>query len=235
MKRKNWIPAFAGVTSIIFVAFCALLASSAAMAQLQTGSEYWEKDIRKFEAADKANPPKPGAILFIGSSSIEHWKDVASDFPDKRVLNRGFGGSRIADSTYFAGRIVVPYKPGMIVLYAGDNDVNDGHTAQQVFDAYVAFVTRVRRDLPATPIAFISIKPSPSRAKLLPVMVDANAKIRAYDAAHPHLVYIDVASKMLDASGQPRAELFGPDMLHMNRAGYDLWREIIAPYLPKTP
>lgn len=209
-----------------------LAASPFAAAQLQTGSAIWEKDIQKFEAADKANPPKPGAILFIGSSSIEHWKDVAADFPDKRVLNRGFGGSRIADSTYYAGRIVVPYKPSMVVFYAGDNDINDGHTALQVVDDYVAFVSRVRKDLPTTPIAFISIKPSPSRAKLLPVMTEANAKIRAYDAAHPHLVYIDVASKMLDASGQPRAELFIEDRLHMNRAGYDLWRGIIAPFLP---
>ncbi|MBS0584306.1 MAG: hypothetical protein JSS42_14515 [Proteobacteria bacterium] len=216
----------------ILVVLCLALASPFAAAQLQTGSAIWEQDIRKFEAADKANPPQPGAILFIGSSSIEHWKDVASDFPDKRVLNRGFGGSRIADSTYYAGRIVVPYKPRMIVFYAGDNDVNDGHTARQVFDDYVAFVARVRKDLPKTPVAFISIKPSPSRAALWPVMREANAKIRAFAAAHPHLVYIDVASRMLDASGQPREELFVADRLHMNRAGYDLWRGIIAPFLP---
>lgn len=216
----------------ILAGFCLVLASPFAAAQLQTGSAIWEQDIQKFEAADKANPPKPGAIVFIGSSSIEHWKDVASDFPDKRVLNRGFGGSRIADSTYYAGRIIVPYKPSMVVFYAGDNDINDGHSAQQVFDDYVAFVARVRKDLPARPIAYISIKPSPSRAKLLPVMREANAKVRAYAATHPDLIYIDVASKMLDAGGQPRAELFVEDRLHMNRAGYDLWRGIIAPFLP---
>jgi lysophospholipase L1-like esterase len=90
----------------------------------------------------------------------------------------------------------------------------------------------VRKDLPATTIAYISIKPSPSRANLLPVMREANAKIRAYAAVHPHLVYIDVASKMLDANGQPREALFVEDRLHMNRAGYDLWRDTIAPYLP---
>ncbi|HEX7916745.1 SGNH/GDSL hydrolase family protein [Rudaea sp.] len=216
----------------ILVVLCLALTSPFAAAQLQTGSAIWEKDIQKFEAADEANPPKPGAILFIGSSSIEHWKDVANDFPNKRVLNRGFGGSRIVDSTYYAGRIVAPYKPSMIVFYAGDNDIADGHTAQQVFDDYVAFVARVRKDLPKTPIAYISIKPSPSRVALLPVMTEANAKIRAYAVAHPHLLYIDVASKMLDASGQPRAELFVEDRLHMNRAGYDLWRGTIAPFLP---
>ena len=215
-----------------FALLCLLLASPAG-AQLQAGSAIWEPDIRKFEETDRAQPPKPGAVLFIGSSSIQKWRDIAGDFPGEYVLNRGFGGSRIADSTYYAARIVVAYKPRMIVFYAGDNDVADGHSAQQVFDDYVAFVARVRKDLPATPIAFVSIKPSPSRAKLLPVMREANGKIRAYAAAHPHLVYIDVAGKMLDASGQPRAELFGEDGLHMNRTGYDLWRGIIAPYLTR--
>jgi hypothetical protein len=118
----------------MFVVSCLALASAFAVAQLQTGSAIWDADIRKFEETDRANPPKPGAVLFIGSSSIEHWKNLADDFPDKRVLNRGFGGSRIADSTYYAGRVIAPYKPSMIVFYAGDNDVNDGHTARQVFD-----------------------------------------------------------------------------------------------------
>jgi lysophospholipase L1-like esterase len=222
------IPRFAAALALL----CLLLVSPAG-AQLQAGSAIWEPDIRKFEEADRAQPPKPGGVLFLGSSSIQKWRDLADDFPGVPVLNRGFGGSRIADSTYYAGRIVVAYKPRLIVFYAGDNDVADGHSAQQVFDDYVAFVARVRKNLPATPIAFVSIKPSPSRAQLLPVMREANAKIRAYAAAHPHLIYIDVAGKMLDASGQPRAELFGADRLHMNRAGYDLWRGIIAPYLPR--
>lgn len=225
---KNAVPRF----PTIFALLCLLFASPFATAQLRTDSAFWEPDIRKFEEADRAQPPKPGAIVFIGSSSIQKWKDLADDFPGKNVLNRGFGGSRIADSTNYAGRIIVPYKPRLIVLYAGDNDINDGHTAQQVFDAYVAFVERIRRDLPSTPIAFISIKPSPSRAQLLPVMREANEKIRAYAGAHPHLIYIDVAGKMLDPAGQPRAELFIEDRLHMNRAGYDLWKQIIAPYLP---
>jgi lysophospholipase L1-like esterase len=217
--------------AVLLAAMCLLLGSSFAPAQLQSDSAVWEPDIRKFEDADRSSPPRPGAVLFIGSSSIRKWTDLASDFPGKRVLNRGFGGSRLADSTYYAGRIVVPYRPSLIVLYAGDNDINDGHTAQQVFDDYVAFVARVRKDLPATPIAFVSIKPSPSRVRFLTAMRDANAKIRTYAAAHAHLVYIDVASAMLDKNGQPRAELFTEDNLHMNRNGYDLWRAIIAPYL----
>ncbi|MBN8884878.1 MAG: hypothetical protein J0I77_04120 [Rudaea sp.] len=225
---NNTMTRFAAMLAL----FALALASPFAAAQLQTGSAIWEPDIRKFEESDRAQPPKAGTIVFIGSSSIQKWQDVAADFPAKRVLNRGFGGSRIADSTYYAGRVVVPYKPAMVLLYAGDNDINDGHTAQQVLDDYVAFVTRVRKELPAVPIAFISIKPSPSRVKLLPVMREANEKIRAYAAAHPHLLYIDVASKMLDAKGQPREDLFIEDRLHMNRAGYDLWRGIIAPYLP---
>ena len=47
----------------------------------------------------------------------------------------------------------------------------------------------------------------------------------------PNLDYIDIYSKMVDADGRPRPELFGADMLHLNRAGYALWRREISAHL----
>src|SRR5204862_4593101 len=69
----------------------------------------WEKDIAAFEAADRKNPPPVGAILFIGSSSTRRWTNLAATFPEFQVINRGFGGSQIADSVAFVDRIVTPY------------------------------------------------------------------------------------------------------------------------------
>jgi lysophospholipase L1-like esterase len=199
----------------------------------QPHADRWEADIRKFVEADRQSPPPAGAVLFIGSSSIRMWKDVAADFPDTKVINRGFGGSRIADSTAHIDQIVAPYRPRMICLYAGDNDLAGGRTPQQVFDDYKEFVRQVRDKLPDVPIAYISIKPSPSRAKLLASMREANDLIRKYaaEAEGKKLLYIDVFTPMLSAEGQPRPELFGKDRLHMNRQGYDLWKATIAPYL----
>ncbi|HTV85534.1 MAG TPA: SGNH/GDSL hydrolase family protein [Dyella sp.] len=193
--------------------------------------QYWEPAIKAFEASDRANPPPQGAVLFIGSSSIEHWKSVAADFPEVKVINRGFGGSELGDSTYFADRIVAPYHPRAIVLYAGDNDVFDGRSPREVRDELAAFVTKVRSEDPGVPIAFISIKPSMARKMLLPQIRQANALVRDYAAKHKGVTYLDTFTPMLGPDGQPQWKWFGPDGLHMNRSGYVLWISIIKPWV----
>lgn len=193
--------------------------------------DQWEADIRAYEAADREHPPAPGGVVFVGSSSIRMWTTLAEDFPSANVLNRGFGGSELADATYFAGRIVTSYRPRLVVLYSGDNDLANGRTPDQVLFDYEAFVARVRKDLPTATIAFVSIKPSPSRAALLERMREANAKVREVVERGKGLVFVDVFTPMLGPDGQPRAELFGEDRLHMNRAGYDLWTKILRPYV----
>jgi lysophospholipase L1-like esterase len=208
----------------------AALCPAAVSAQTPPANQ-WEAEIRKFEESDRVQPPPPGAVLFVGSSSVRLWQSLVEDFPGVKVINRGFGGSQIADSTFYADRIVVPYKPRMVVLYAGDNDLAAGRTPRQVFEDYKAFVARVSRELPQAKIAFISIKPSPSRAALLPKVREANGLIRDYVSRDKRLAYIDVFTPMMGADGSPRPELFGPDMLHMNREGYLLWKSVVAPYL----
>lgn len=192
---------------------------------------YWNPAIAAFEAADRANPPPQGAVLFIGSSSIEHWKSVAADFPEVKVINRGFGGSELGDSTYFADRIVAPYHPRAIVLYAGDNDLFYGHTPQQLRDDFAAFVSKVRSFDPGVSIAFVSIKPSVARHSLLAQIKQANDLVRAYAATQKNVTYIDVFTPMLGADGQPQQKWFGSDGLHMNRSGYELWIDILKPWV----
>lgn len=196
----------------------------------QVSNPAWEADIQRFEAADAQSPPPRGGVLFIGSSSIRFWDTLAQDFPGVPVINRGFGGSELRDSTWYADRIIVPYAPRQILIYAGDNDLNAGRTPQQLRADFIAFVERVRRDLPTTRIGYISNKPSPSRAQLLSVQREANALIQA-EAKRLGVDYIDIFTPMLDATGQPDESLFIEDRLHMNRAGYVIWRGVIAPYV----
>ena len=196
----------------------------------QVSSADWEQDMQRFEARDAEQPPPRGAVLFIGSSSIRFWDSLAADFPGVDVINRGFGGSEIRDSTWYADRIVIPYQPRQIVLYAGDNDLSNGRTPAQVHEDVRAFVQRVRHALPKVKISYIANKPSPSRAHLLDAQRQANALIQS-DARRLRIDYIDVFTPMLDAQGLPRTNLFLEDRLHMNPAGYDLWRSIVAPHL----
>jgi lysophospholipase L1-like esterase len=170
-------------------------------------------------------------VLFIGSSSIRLWTTLAEDFPKHQVINRGFGGSRIPDSTHFVPRIVLPYHPRLIVMYAGGNDINDGRTPEQVGSDFQRFVETVRRTLPSTRIAFISIAGNPARWAQVDRVRKANALVLAYTKRAPNLVFIDIFPRMLGPDGQPRPELFVDDRLHMNREGYRLWTGIVAPYL----
>ncbi|PPU62786.1 hypothetical protein XcodCFBP4690_13550 [Xanthomonas codiaei] len=220
---------------------CALvLVSSQAIAEAprtapvipaQVSDAAWEQDMQRFAASDARQPPPKHGIVFVGSSSIRFWDTLGKDFPGKPVINRGFGGSQVRDSTWYADRIVIPYAPRQVVLYAGDNDLNSGRTPEQVRDDVVAFVTRIRRDLPDARISYLSIKPSPARAQLLPSVIAANRLIKDALAGFARVDYVDVYTPMLDASGKPRPQLFREDRLHMTADGYALWRKAVAPVL----
>lgn len=203
--------------------------STALSAQTNMGPSKWEAEIRAFEKNDLTNPPPKGAILFVGSSSVRKWTTLAMDFPDKHIINRGFGGSEIADSTAFAERIIFPYQPKMIVLYAGDNDLAAGKSAKQVVAEYRAFVQKIHGRLPDTRIAFISIKPCPSRWRLKEKVRAVNQQIAAMKG--DKLVFIDVYPSMLDADGKPKAGLFLSDGLHPSAKCYQLWASLIKPWL----
>jgi lysophospholipase L1-like esterase len=210
-----------------------LLMLAPALVAAQANHAQWNGAIEAFEASDRSKPPPQHAVLFIGSSSIEHWKSVAADFPEVPVINRGFGGSELGDSTYFADRIIKPYHPRAIVLYAGDNDLYDGHTPRQVRDDFAAFVSKVRSFDPGVPIAFVAIKPSMARKALLPKIKQANGLVRKYAASHHGISYIDVFKPMLGADGQPQPKWFIQDGLHMNRVGYALWIDKLRPWVDR--
>lgn len=192
----------------------------------------WEDEIAAFEASDRQQMPPENAVLFVGSSSIRMWETLQEDFASVPVINRGFGGSEIEDATHYADRIVTPYAPRMIVLYAGDNDVAAGNTAETVLADFQEFVEVVRDELPAVPIAFLAIKPSLARWSTADTMQTANAMVASYVDGREGLSFIDVWTPMLNDDGTPRHELFLEDGLHMNAEGYALWAELVRPYLP---
>jgi lysophospholipase L1-like esterase len=194
-------------------------------------SSTWEASIEAYEGSDVRSPPAPGSVVFVGSSSILLWDTLTADMAPMPVLNRGFGGSVIANVTHFADRIVLPYEPSAIVLYAGDNDIAFGLSADCTFEDFEAFVEHIHAVAPGTPIYFISIKPSPSRVQLWSEMERANGLVEARTMTDPTLHFIDVSEAMLDQQRQPIPELFGEDGLHMNAAGYQLWTSIVRPRL----
>src|SRR5688572_33001408 len=200
-------------------------------AQQPVDPNRWEPAIQKFEAEDRAAPPAKGGVLFIGASSIARWSNLAESFPDLKVVNRGFGGSELADSVKYFSRVVVPHAPRIVVLYAGEHDLNRGVTPDVISADFGKFADVIRKSLPSTRIVVIGLKPSLLRWKLRDGMQQTNALIRSRCAADRDCTYVDPWPSMIGADGTPKPEFFVADGLHMTPAGYAAWTEMLRPHL----
>jgi lysophospholipase L1-like esterase len=192
-------------------------------------TDRWEKDIAAFEAADRVALPPKGEIVFVGSSTIRLW-DLAASFPDLKTINRGFGGSEMADSTRYVDRIVVPYSPRIVVVYAGDNDIM-GTPSETITIAFERFVRAVHAKLPETKILYIGIKPSLLRWNQVDRMRMANDMIRQFCERDDRLGFVDMDQAVLGWDEKPRKELYLPDGLHLTPAGYQVLTALVRPFL----
>lgn len=205
-------------------------------------ADRWRPAIDKFLADDEAHPTEPGGVVFVGSSSIRFW-DLGRSFPSLGAVNRGFGGSQVSDSLAYLDELVLKHKPRLVVLYAGDNDIAAGESVEEVYGDVVQFVDRVHDALPEARIAYLAIKPSRARWKLVDKMRAVNDQVDALAAEREELTYVDVFHATLGANGQPREELFIADGLHLNKDGYDVWSAVLndtvgglsPAYDPKVP
>jgi len=227
-------PAF--LWSLIFLASAGLIS---AQTQPPAKTNRWERDIQAFEASDRTNPPPMNAVLFTGASNIRLWKNVGEAFPGHKVFNRGFGGAEMSDLAEFSGRIVIPYHPKIVIVYAGDNDLAGHKTPERILADFKTFAQEVHTALPETVICCIAVKPSPSRARLVPQVKQTDALLESFCRTDANTIYIDDLTPMLSATGGPRPELFGKDGLHLNEKGRAIWTSLIRPILdhydpPKT-
>jgi len=190
------------------------------------------EEIREFRHEDSMHVPEKHANLFVGSSSLRMWTDIKSYFPKHKIINRGFGGSSLPDVIRYADDVIFKYDPKQILIYCGENDLaaSDTVSAETVVERFKTLFGMIRSHWKKMPVVFISIKPSPSRAHLMPKMEAANRMIRDFLQTQKKTKYIDVYSLML-VNGQPRPDIFREDNLHMNAKGYEIWRGAIESVL----
>ncbi|MBK0383308.1 hypothetical protein I5M32_10080 [Pedobacter sp. SD-b] len=191
-------------------------------------------EVQAFRKADSLNMPAKSGILFIGSSSLRKWTDLEKVYKTYGAINRGFGGSTLANAIYYADDIIFPYQPRQIVIYSGENDIAEGASPEITFDRFKILFGLIRKKMPNVLISFISIKPSISRQKMMPQMVYANELIKTYLATQANANFINVYPLMLKDDGKPIDDIFLEDNLHMNQKGYDIWIKVISPYLLKA-
>ena len=192
-------------------------------------------DIQHFKRLDSAHFPAKHAILFVGSSSFTKWTDMQDYFPGYPIINRGFGGSSLPDVIRYANDIIFSYQPKQVVIYCGENDLAsaDTVTAAMVVDRFKKLFVLIRQQLPTATVTFVSLKPSPSRQRLWPKMIDVNTQIKNYLRKKRKTSFIDVYQKMFNKNGTVMQDIFIEDNLHMNAKGYAIWQKIMTPYLQK--
>lgn len=210
-----------------------LLFAASAYAQ-NNPPPYW-KEIQAFKQLDSLKFPASNQILFIGSSSFTNWKDIQQYFPSYPILNRAFGGSTLTDLIQYRYEVLYAYQPKQIVMYCGENDfaASDTVTVETVLLRFKTFFKLMRVRYNTIPFCYVSMKPSPSRAHLLPKYIEANKQIKKFLSTKSNTAFIDVFHSMLHADSKPMSSIFLSDSLHMNAKGYAIWKKKILPYLIK--
>lgn len=227
--HRAWIMRGSVAGTLVATVVLGACGGGAAATAEPAGSERWEADIEAFEAADRTAAPAPGGVVFVGSSSIRLWETLEEDFAGIPVINRGYGGSEMADALHFADRIILPYRPRMVVVYAGDNDLWNGKSPEDVFGDFSQLVDEIHAELPQTRVAFIAVKPSIARWRIADQVRRTNELVRELAESEPRVQYIDIFTPMLGPDGTPREELFVDDGLHLNARGYELWESVVEP------
>jgi lysophospholipase L1-like esterase len=190
-------------------------------------------EIAAFRRQDSIAMPPKRAILLVGSSSFRLWDNWQDYFPGRKMINRGFGGSSLPDVIRYADDVIFKYRPKQIIIYCGENDfaASDTVSVPTVVDRFKTLFGMIRAKYKRVPVAFVSMKPSPSRQKFLSKYVAANAAIKDFLAAQKRTAYIDVYTPMLQADGSVMTDIFKADNLHMNAKGYAIWKQVMEPYL----
>jgi len=190
----------------------------------------FEKEVTSLVAGDSAIHNKR-IILFTGSSSIRLWTGLKDYFPEKNVLNRGFGGSEMSDLLYYFDQLVKPYKARKIFIYEGDNDLNSGVAPELILANAERLLSKIRSVSKKTKVYFISPKPSLARWQMKDKYKAFNGSLQAWTSTKKNVYFIDMWAPLTDQNGEVLNDIFIEDKLHLNEKGYDIWSAVISKYV----
>ena len=187
----------------------------------------FQDEVAAFQMQDSVYGIDHKEIVFTGSSSIRMWKSLEDDMVGLDVVNRGFGGSTLKELHYYSEDLIYKYKPQLVVVYCGENDISEGASALDAYNAFKVFHEEFQRKLPESEMIYVSMKPSISRWDIWQDFVKANDLISEYCSANNRISYLDISEAMINIDGTIDTSIFIEDGLHMNESGYAIWTDII--------
>lgn len=195
-------------------------------------NEDFAPEIQAFEAMDKEMAPKKGGILFVGTTAIRSCVNIAERFTGYSITQRGLTDSETSNILHFAEKIITPYRPSILFIYDGEDDIVNGKTPEVAYAEFVKLAKFVSEKLPETKVCFISVQPSPGRAAFQKSFEAYNSKVRLYITQQAcDWTYLDISTPLLNADGSAKESLFESDKITLNTNGYDVWEQAIKTYL----
>ncbi len=195
------------------------------------GKLRFQSAIDAFLKEDSVQPPPMHSIEFIGSSIFRKWEQLKEHMAPLPVYNRAFGGSRTHEVLYYMDKIVLPYKPKIIVYYCGSNDAGGSVPVDSITGNIKAFFEKAERKLPGVKIFFVSVNKAPSRQAKWSAIDSVNAFVKNYCSLVKTRRFIDVNPILFDSTGSARMELYLDDKLHFKDDTYREFTKIIKPIL----
>ncbi|MEN6412212.1 MAG: GDSL-type esterase/lipase family protein [Veillonellales bacterium] len=168
-------------------------------------------------------------VVFLGDSITDEGK-WSKLFPSSPVENRGIGGDTTLGVLNRLNQIIAS-NPKEIFLMIGTNDLCFGRPIPEIISNYSLILTRFQTELPNTKIYIQSVLPFndtlfPSRSLRTNNNInELNRQIKGLAKEYDY-PYIDLAPVFTTPDGQLPAR-YTKDGLHLNNAGYEIWRKQI--------
>ena len=175
-------------------------------------------------------------VMLAGSSSIEFWETSKEDLDPIVSYNHGIGGTTIEQwDEVFNKRLVLPYKPKMVVYYVGINNViNSKESPEVIWERLENFFNHTHEALPDSKIQYILMNQLSGYPNCKDTIAAVNANAIEYQKTHSSwLTLINPGLALLKENGEPNAAFFRTDGLHLSYYGYTVWGEIIKDSIVK--
>lgn len=182
----------------------------------------------------KQNPLKEGQIVFLGNSLTQggNWSEY---FPQQNPVNRGISG----DNTLgMLGRLheIIKAKPSKLFILAGVNDISLGRSNDKIMNGIKSIIYQVKEGSPNTTIYVQSLLPINKDVCKYQRMKNKEKQIEKLNkeiikfCKSENITFINLYPHFLSEKRKLDAK-YTSDGLHLNEAGYTVWKDQIRKYV----